>query len=59
MIQDLLSKKLIGAGRSRDRLYYLEPMSSEGVAMAVKRGPIRSTSDRFTEQGVKQGPGDL
>nr|GMD06150.1 Integrase, catalytic core [Ipomoea batatas] len=37
IMQDLPSRKLIGVGRMRDGLYYLEPTSHEGVAMSVKR----------------------
>ncbi|NP_064095.1 orf105b (mitochondrion) [Beta vulgaris subsp. vulgaris] len=34
-------------------------MHSPRAGLSRVRSPIRSTSDRFTEQGVKQGPGYL
>ncbi|CAH9128545.1 unnamed protein product [Cuscuta epithymum] len=35
IFQDVPSRKLIGVGKSRDGLYYLEPLRSERVAMSV------------------------
>ncbi|OMO87828.1 Integrase, catalytic core [Corchorus capsularis] len=44
--KDLLSRRLIGVGRLRDGLYYLEPVRNGGVAMSVNKGKDSSVWHR-------------
>ncbi|OMO75305.1 Integrase, catalytic core [Corchorus capsularis] len=46
VIQDLPSRRLIGVGRLRDGLYYLEPVRNGGVAMSVNKGKDSSVWHR-------------
>ncbi|OMO64840.1 Integrase, catalytic core [Corchorus capsularis] len=47
VIQDLPSRRLIGVGRLRDGLYYLEPVHNGGVLMSVNKGKDSSVWHRM------------